>query len=106
MKEVQTILGQRLQARFDLSHVEVINESFMHNVPDDAETHFKVVLVSEDFTDLNRVKRHQEVYALVKDLMPKPIHALAIHAYTQSEWQGISPDSPNCLGGKAKEVKS
>ena len=30
-------------------HLEVVNESHRHSVPDNAETHFKVVIVSENF---------------------------------------------------------
>lgn len=33
-------------------HLEVINESYMHNVPASAETHFKVVVVSNKFENV------------------------------------------------------
>ena len=31
---------------------QVINESYMHNVPKGSETHFKVVVVSEQFNEV------------------------------------------------------
>lgn len=31
------------------THLEVINESYMHNVPKGSETHFKVLVVSNEF---------------------------------------------------------
>lgn len=37
-------------------HLEVINESYMHNVPKGAETHFKVLIVSDKFEDLPLIK--------------------------------------------------
>ncbi|KAM7363352.1 bolA-like protein isoform 2-T2 [Cochliomyia hominivorax] len=41
-------------------HLEVINESYMHNVPKGAETHFKVLIVSDKFEDLPLIKnKHQ-----------------------------------------------
>eukprot|EP01132_Coremiostelium_polycephalum_P019568 gene19568-23267_t len=40
------------------------------------QTHFKAVLVSQQFEGLNRVKRHQKVYATLGDLMSE-FHALA-----------------------------
>lgn len=92
-----------IQAGLEVAHLEVLNESHMHNVPPNSETHFKLTLVSPDFEGLNQVKRHQKVYGLVGDLMQNPIHALALHTYTPNEWavaQG-SPASPPCFGGEA-----
>ena len=36
----------KLSAGFQPVHLEIINESYMHSVPKDAETHFKVNLIS------------------------------------------------------------
>ena len=81
-------------------HLELINESHMHSVPPGSESHFKAVVVSERFSALNSVKRHQLVYATLGELMQR-IHALALHTYTPAEWQQRqqAPASPNCLGG-------
>jgi BolA family transcriptional regulator, general stress-responsive regulator len=64
------------------------------------ETHYKAVIVSEQFAGLNAVKRHQRAYAAMGDLMQQ-IHALALHTYTPEEWaeQGVAPASPVCAGG-------
>lgn len=80
-------------------HLELTNESHMHNVPPGSESHFKLVVASEQFDGLNAVKRHQKVYAALGDLMQQ-IHALALHTYTPAEWEltGIAPNSPDCLG--------
>jgi BolA protein len=79
-------------------HLEVLDESHMHSRG--LETHYKAVLVSEQFAGLNSVKRHQRVYATMADLMGQ-IHALAIHTYTPEEWAkvGAAPASPVCAGG-------
>ena len=80
------------------SHLEVINESAGHGgyFPG-KESHFKVIIVSEAFTGLRLVQRHQKIYAEAKDLLsPEKIHALAIHAYLPSEWEGQAPASPEC----------
>ncbi|VVC91188.1 unnamed protein product [Leptidea sinapis] len=37
-------IQRKLQSALETKYLEVINESFMHNVPKDAETHFKVVV--------------------------------------------------------------
>lgn len=101
MPEIQDQVEQRLTQHFSPFFAEIVNESYMHNVPSGSESHFKVTLVSDVFTGLRLVKRHQEVYRILKPLMGSPIHALALHTYTESEWseRNGSPDSPNCMGG-------
>ena len=84
-------------------YLEVVNESFMHAVPEDSETHFKVVIVSATFDGLRLVKRHQVIYRLLSEQMSGPVHALALHTYTADEWaqkMQKSPVSPQCRGGE------
>lgn len=92
-------IQQKLAAAFEPSHVEVACESHMHNVPEGAEMHFRVVLVSEAFAGVRKVQRHQKVYGVLAEEMAGPIHALALHLFTAEEWQGLAPESPQCLGG-------
>ena len=80
------------------AHLQVINKSSGHGgyFPG-KESHFKVIVVSEEFQGLRLVQRHQKIYAVAAELMsPGKIHALAIHAYVASEWQGQAPASPEC----------
>jgi len=80
----------------------VENESHMHSVPPNSETHFKVVIVSQQFEGLSRVKRQQLVYKILSEEIAGPVHALAQHTYSPTQWQQKQqpvPDSPNCLGG-------
>ncbi|WP_339460207.1 BolA family protein [Pseudomonas sp. EA_105y_Pfl2_R69] len=79
-------------------HLELLDESHMHSRG--LETHYKAVIVSQQFAGLNAVKRHQKAYAAVGELMDQ-IHALALHTYTPDEWaeQGVAPASPTCKGG-------
>ena len=90
-----------------IAHSELVNESHMHSVPPNSETHFKLVLVSEDFEGLPKVRRHQQVYKVVGQLMQEGLHALALHLYTPSEWQEKNqqaPASPQCMGGSKKDA--
>lgn len=96
-------VGQQLWTRLqslNLQHLEMLNESSGHGgyFPG-KESHFKVVVVSERFSGLRPVQRHQQVYAAAGDLMQTGIHALAIHAYTPEEWQANAqaPASPACV---------
>ena len=97
---VQEHIEETLQLALSPTHLQVENESHMHNVPENAETHFKLVVVSEAFTGLRAVQCHQKVYALLSDELAAGVHALAIHTYTPERWkaEGQAPDSPACLG--------
>lgn len=98
---VQQQIQQKLAALAPL-HLEVVNESFMHSVPAGSETHFKVVIVSPQFDGKRQVARHQSIYKILADELAGGVHALALHTYTQGEWDAraeIAPVSPECLGG-------
>ena len=105
----QNTIEQKLAAAMQVSHLEVINESSQHNVPPGSESHFKVVIVAKDFEGKNLVKRHRLVYGLLSEELRQQVHALALHTYTEADWdalraqQGDAPDSPACRGGKARE---
>lgn len=47
--------------------------------------HFSVLIVSQAFAGLSRLKRHEQVYRQVADLLPHPVHALSIKALTPEE---------------------
>ena len=48
--------------------------------------HFSVTIVSEDFRGLTRLARHRAILDRVGDLIPNPVHALAINAYAPDEF--------------------
>jgi BolA protein len=102
----QEVISEKLDQRFDLKHLDVVNESASHNVPPGSETHFKVVMVSEDFEGSRLIARHRAVNEVLAEELAGDVHALALHTYTPDEWQarfGDAPMSPPCLGGKAAE---
>ena len=97
--DLHSVIENKLNAAFNPAYLDVTNESHMHSGPA-TDSHFKVTLVSDSFSALSRVKRHQEVYAILADELAGSVHALALHLYAPDEWSGGSaPDSPNCRGG-------
>jgi len=102
---VQQSIEQKLQNLQPLQ-LSVENESHMHAVPANSETHFKVTLVSKAFTGLRLLQRHRTINQLLSEELAGPVHALALHTYTPEEWEkkhGVVPDSPNCLGGSKQD---
>ena len=99
---VQTSIEQKLMEHFDPEHLEVTNESEMHNVPNGSETHFKVLLVTSAFSGERLINRHRAVNKVLAEELTDKIHALALHTYTGEEWKYLydgAPGTPSCLGG-------
>jgi BolA protein len=99
--QIQTSIETKLQDAFSPAHLQVVNESHMHSVPENSETHFKVVIATDAFEGVRKVARHQKIYQLLNDELEGEVHALALHTYTPQEWQEQqqAPASPNCMGG-------
>jgi BolA protein len=102
----QETITTKLNNAFSPEHLEVINESFMHNVPAGSESHFKIIIVCGDFKDKMLIARHRLVNKVLQDELGKEqseggIHALALHTMTMEEWfkKGKVAESPECLGG-------
>ncbi|MFZ1386060.1 MAG: BolA/IbaG family iron-sulfur metabolism protein [Thiolinea sp.] len=98
---MQGQIEAKLRQAFSPEVLEITNESHLHNVPPGSESHFKAVIVSEQFNDKRLVARHRLVnQALATEL--GNIHALALHTLTPEEYfkrAGAVADSPLCMGG-------
>ena len=103
---IEAVIEEKLLAAFSPIHLDVINESDQHNVAPGSESHFKVIIVSEDFEGERLIKRHRAINALLATELADNIHALALHTYTEHEWENYyaknTPLSPKCLGGGKK----
>ena len=105
---VQESIESKLST-LDPLHLEVLNESHSHSVPENSETHFKVTIVADKFEGMRLIQRQRLVNELLAPELEGPVHALAIHAYTQSDWNrrfGKAPMSPPCLGGSKGSQES
>ena len=95
---VEKKIEHTLSDNFDLSHLEVINESHMHSGPN-TDSHFKVILVSDEFKDVKLVQRHRRINELLKYELENGVHALSLHLFTIDEWKEKDEyvkDSPPC----------
>lgn len=100
--KTQQQIERKLREQFAPLHLEVENESHRHNVPEGAESHFRVVVVSDQFEGRPLVQRHRAVNSALAQELQGGVHALALHTMTPEEWfakGGTAPESPPCLGG-------
>lgn len=80
--ERKQLLEERLQP-LQPTHLDIIDESHLHAGHEGAKggaSHFRVHIWAPEFAGLTTIARHRLVYDRVQDLMPFPIHALAIVA--------------------------
>ena len=76
-------IEQKLKARLEPTHLEVIDESADHagHTGANAEgfgTHFRVRIASPAFAGKTRVAKHRLVYDALQNFIDQGLHALAI----------------------------
>ncbi|XP_025996149.1 bolA-like protein DDB_G0274169 isoform X4 [Solenopsis invicta] len=104
-RPIENSIKGKLEAALKPLHCNVINESYMHNVPKNSETHFKVVVVSEKFDKQPLIKRHRMINQLLQAELQGGVHALSIVAKTPEQWEASNKTvaaSPVCRGGFGK----
>ena len=104
---VQETIENKITEALSPSYLTVMNESYMHSVPPGAESHFKLVVVTDSFDGVPRVRRHQTVNGILKDELAGPLHALSMETFTPEEWErkgGVVREAPDCLGGGKRSI--
>jgi BolA family transcriptional regulator, general stress-responsive regulator len=91
-------IQQKLLASFTGNNVEVINESHLHSRGDN--THFKVIVVSQDFAGKTPVQRQRLVNKSLQEFWDLGVHSVSIHAFTHDEPFEKVPKSPHCKNKK------
>lgn len=97
-QRITDIFSQHLNSTL----IEIDDESHKHHVPEGQESHFNILIVSEDFSALSKVARHRIINKLLADELKNGLHALSLHLYTPNEWETAKDQqlaSPNCRGG-------
>jgi BolA protein len=74
------------------TRLELLDESAKHaghaGAAPGGNTHWRLTIVSPEFTGKPTVARHRMIYAALGELMQHPIHALAIRACAPGESEG------------------
>jgi BolA protein len=99
--EMEQVIRNKVEQELSPKVLEILNESHMHAGPA-ANSHFNMTVVSDAFEGKRPVARHQMIYKILADELAGEVHALALHAFTQDEWQkagGAIKVSPKCQGG-------
>ena len=96
-------ISQKILNQFNVINLYIENESHMHG-GSAGDSHFKVVLISDDFKELSLMERHKAVYDLLSVEMNN-IHALSLHLFSGDEnFQRVSRKNP-INGSKSYDKK-
>lgn len=106
LMDVKQQIEEKLRGSMVVEHLQVVDESHMHNVPLGAQSHWRITVVSNDFGGMRAVQRHRKLYTALREEMASHIHALAVEAWTPEEYQKAQHtpgQSPQCMGGSKGE---
>jgi len=86
---IEDEMRAKLETALSPELLEIINESHLHaghaGSPGTGTSHFRMKIVSDSFTDKNRVDRHRLVNEILKDELAGKIHALALSVFAPGE---------------------
>lgn len=87
--KIYNIIKDKLEKALQPQFLEIKDDSSKHKghmgYKEGLETHFNIKIVSEKFSGISKIQRHQLVYGILKDEMNKPIHALSLELRTKEE---------------------
>jgi len=96
------ILKKKIQLKLSCNKIKIYNESHKHNSnPSLKNSHYKILIISNDFSNINLIDRHRKIYFLLTECINKyKIKSLSIYTYTILEWTNIKKtnilNSPAC----------
>lgn len=89
MGDVADTIRRKLQDAFAPSELEVVDQSAKHaghaGAREGGESHFDVVIRAAQFRGRSRVLRQRDVYAVLKQELAGPVHALSVKALAPGE---------------------
>ena len=91
---LKTHIEEKLRKTFAPIYLRIEDDSHRHvghkNYRPGVESHFSVTLVSDVFSGLSRVHRHQKVYACLEDEIKDGVHALSLKTFSPEEKEGLN----------------
>ena len=96
---LEASIRQKIEQSFQPIYFELENESHKHS-RGDAETHFRIIVVSDLFEGMTRIDRQRAVANLFEFEREQGLHALSQRTFTAKEWADwkdkLTLKTPNC----------
>lgn len=102
---LQKQIEQKLLTKLAPERMRLVNESHNHSVPQGAETHFNLIIVSNLFAGKRLLERHRMVYDALGPELKSGLHALTMKTLSPAEWEAaggeVANPAPPCRGGSS-----
>ncbi|WP_339047427.1 BolA family protein [Candidatus Mesenet endosymbiont of Phosphuga atrata] len=83
-------IEKKINNAINAHYISVIDESDDHAghhfVSQSATSHIKLIVVSDDFSNMISLARHKLIYKILEEEI-KLIHAISLNLYTQDEYR-------------------
>ena len=86
--EIEKTLKQGLEVYF----LEIEDQGHLHaghKPAKEGKLHLKMLVVSDEFLDLNQIERHQKVYFILTEFLVDKLHALSLETYSVDEYNSL-----------------
>lgn len=89
LSPVRDTIQAKLEAGLAPDSIEIVDESHLHaghaGAREGGESHFRVAVVSGEFTGKSRIERQRLVYSLLAAELAGPVHALSLSTLAPGE---------------------
>ena len=78
-----------LSSNLKIHYLDIIDETNRHqnHKKDTPGGHYKIILISNDFIDLDLISRHKQIYEILNTMMKTDIHAISMKLMTVDEFK-------------------
>ena len=84
---IENLILKNYKPKF-FSVIDVSEQHRGHqNFKEGIESHFEIIIVSENFTNLSRIERHRMVNQTLKEEFLSDLHSVVLKAYTSEEYK-------------------
>lgn len=91
---VEKIIKDKIEKGLKIHHLEIVNDSARHHghAGDDGsgESHYNLLVVSDDFANMPRLQRQRKVNELLASLLDGIIHAVSMRCMSVSEYNNAA----------------
>tara|TARA_B100000029_G_scaffold413569_1_gene416640 strand:+ start:1273 stop:1539 length:267 start_codon:yes stop_codon:yes gene_type:complete len=77
-----------ISEKINIHHIKIddLTEKHKNHITYENGGHYKLIIISNDFTNLSLINRHRLIYKILNGLIKKEIHALSLKTLTRDEY--------------------
>ncbi|QCI18428.1 BolA family transcriptional regulator [Buchnera aphidicola (Aphis nasturtii)] len=95
-----------LISKMNISNIEIYNNSKFHKHDNNTLTHLKIIIISDDFNNKQKINRHRLIFQRLNEVYKKNIYSITLYTYTLYEWKHKKHKNNNFLQCFQKDNKN